>query len=77
MLMLERTCHNLWHSKYWKTFKSALWRKFFDGKLVVDPANKESRMKNLVENYQENYQSEIPRNKIFPTQYKGDLVYRD
>ncbi|CAD1478680.1 unnamed protein product [Heterotrigona itama] len=77
VLILERTCHNLWHSKYRRTFQSALWRKFFDGKLVVDPANKESRMKNLVESYQKNYESEISRNKIFSTQYKGDLLYRD
>ena len=77
VLMLERTCHNFWHSKYRRTFKFALWRKFFDEKLVVDPASKESRMKNLADSYQENYQSKIPRNEISSTQYKGDLLYRD
>ncbi|KAF3420071.1 hypothetical protein E2986_12355 [Frieseomelitta varia] len=77
VLMLERTCYNFWHSKYRRTFKSALWRKFFGEKFVVDPANKESRMKNLAESYQENCQLEIPRNKISSTQYKGDLLYRD
>lgn len=73
VLMLERTCHNFWHFKYRRIFKSALWRKFFGEKLVVDPANKDSRMKNLAESYQ----SKIPRNKISSTQYKGDLPYRD